>query len=124
MVTQRWAALVCGGRDYKDEEAVYRYLKELAPVAVVEGQAHGADELAGQWARDNGVDLVEVPALWAARGKAAGHRRNAFMLQVLLGTSMALDCAPVVLAFPGGKGTASMVRLARAKDVLVVEIVP
>lgn len=124
MVTQRWVVLVCGGRDYEDEEAVYSHLKELGPSAVVEGKAQGADELAGQWATDNGVDLVEVPALWKARGKPAGHRRNAFMLKVLLGTAWALGYAPVVLAFPGNKGTASMVRLARAKGVLVIEIAP
>lgn len=109
--------LVTGGRAYRDRESVYAALSEgLFPVdkddIVITGGAGGADSLAADWARANGVHLVQMHALWDKYGPAAGPIRNAAMLQLL---------PDVVLAFPGGKGTADMVRRAKDAGLRVIE---
>lgn len=106
-----------GGRDYADRANVSRVLMEIAPGLVIQGGARGADEMARSWAVTNGVHTCEVPALWDNYGKAAGHKRNAVMVE------LCARLGGIVVAFPGGAGTAGCVALARAKglDVRVVE---
>lgn len=111
--------LVTGGRDFADKEPVWLaldyLLDRMTRLTVIQGGATGADELARQWTwgRDS-VSLVTVPANWRKHGKSAGPIRNRVMLE---------QCKPqVVLAFPGGRGTASMVRIARAAGVPVVMV--
>lgn len=111
--------LVCGGRDYADAEALDHVLElafehhgwTAARVILIEGGARGADRLARQWATANGVHCATVPALWASHGKAAGHQRNAAMLELLR--------PDYCIAFPGGAGTADMVRRCQAANVPV-----
>ncbi len=110
--------LVCGGRDYADLEAVKETLYELhdrTPIAaLVQGGAPGADALARLWAWANQVPLHTFAADWKAHGKAAGPIRNQQMLD---------EGKPdLVVAFPGGKGTADMVRRAKAAGVRVLEV--
>ena len=104
--------LVCGGRDYADREFVRRTLDEIHasfPITVlVHGGAHGADMLAEHWAIDRGVTVEPHRADWSRHGKAAGPIRNANMLASGIG---------LVVAFPGGRGTADMVRKAIAVGV-------
>lgn len=112
--------LVCGGRRYSDVGRVRQVLDTLAaqaPVAVVlHGCAGGADSLAGQWARSRGVPEARFPADWDKHGKGAGPIRNQQMLD---------EGKPdVVVAFPGGTGTADMTRRARGAGVRVYEIAP
>lgn len=107
--------LVCGGRYYEDRAAVFAALDAihaLTPIhVIVEGGARGADALAGSWARVREVSNWRVPADWSRHGNAAGMLRNGRMLEM---------CTPdVVLAFPGGAGTADMVRQAKAAGVEV-----
>lgn len=113
--------LVCGGRDYTDSAAVFAELDALlqqhGTLAVIEGGARGADEFAQLWAKDNlrrGVELITVLALWEVHGRAAGPIRNQQMLDE--------QKPDLVLAFPGGRGTADMMRRARAAGVEVREI--
>lgn len=54
------------------------------------------------------VNRMVFPAHWEQEGRAAGPRRN----NRTLGPDL-------VVAFPGGKGTADMVARARAKGVRV-----
>ena len=103
--------IVCGGRDYADKEAITAELSMLPPATViVHGGAQGADTLAGEVAKALGLTVEAHPADWQRWGRGAGPRRNAEMLA--LG-------ADLVLAFPGGRGTADMVRKARAAGVRV-----
>lgn len=109
--------LVCGGRSYSDRQKVYRTLSALdaahGPLEIVEGGASGADTLAQQWAEARGHPTRSFPADWATHGRAAGPIRNEQMLR---------DGRPdLVVAFPGGRGTANMVSLAKAAGVRVVE---
>ena len=110
--------LVCGGRDFKDQTLLNHTLYQLSRAeiitAIIEGNATGADRMAGYWARKNKIDDIKFPADWNAHGRAAGPIRNAKMLK---------EGKPdLVLAFPGGRGTADMVRQARAAGVKVVEV--
>lgn len=102
--------LVCGGRGFEEWSKVHRLLTEAKPTVVIQGGAPGADRLAAKWADINGIPLVTYPALWK-QGKKAGPMRNAFMLA---------DSRPdLVIAFPGGDGTADMVSKAEAAGVPV-----
>jgi hypothetical protein len=111
--------LVCGGRDFDDTESMRDTLGRLhGPfrqiTAIIHGCAHGADTMAGAFARFAGIDEVRFPADWRVHGKAAGPRRNQQMLD---------EGKPdLVVAFPGGKGTADMVRRAKAAGVKVIEV--
>ena len=107
--------LVCGGRDYANATALYQALDALhreQPVTLlIHGAARGADALAASWAASRAIPAHAFPADWAMHGKAAGFRRNEVMLR---------DGRPdLVVAFPGGKGTAHMVGLAKAAGVPV-----
>jgi hypothetical protein len=110
--------LVCGGRDFSNCKLVFDTLNDLSRKEVVdciiEGDAPGADRIAGAWAKRRRVDLKLYPANWAKEGKAAGPRRNQKMLD---------EGKPdLVVAFPGGTGTADMVSRARAANVEVIEV--
>lgn len=112
--------LVCGGRDFRDEKLVMRILdaihQETPITAIIEGGARGADELAYAWARARGLHNQSYPADWRQHGRAAGPMRNRQMLR---------DGNPdMVVAFPGGRGTAHMVGLAKAAGIVVREVSP
>jgi hypothetical protein len=110
--------LVCGGRDFADKVGAYKVLdawhRALGIGVVIEGDARGADRIAGYWARKNRVDNLKFPADWNTLGKAAGAIRNQQMLDEGKPTH--------VLAFPGGRGTADMVRRAKAAGVQVIKV--
>jgi hypothetical protein len=126
--------LVCGGRDFgnldlgmdKIDEWNFMndYLTErLKPsptmpwwpeITIIHGAAKGADLNAHVWAMHQGCKVEQYPANWKAHGRRAGYLRNKQMLE---------EGKPdLVIAFPGGKGTANMVKLAKEAGV-PVEIV-
>lgn len=110
--------LVCGGRDFAGVELLFGALDGIhraRPIMhVVHGTARGADTMAGRWARTNGIAVTSYPADWKRHGKAAGAIRNRVMLKQ--------ENPDVVIAFPGGKGTENMVKIARKAGVEVIEI--
>lgn len=99
--------LVCGGRDYDDADFLRRSLWQLhlQPLfdLVIQGGAKGADQLAEQWCMDHAIPCLCVPAPWPTKGKSAGILRNLRMLEWK---------PDLVVAFPGGNGTAHMARIA------------
>lgn len=101
--------LVCGGRDYDESALIFDVLTQLHnrfPLsAVIQGGAKGADQAAAHWAMLHGIHTLTYPALWRKEGRQAGFLRNARML-----TEGHPDA---VVAFPGGNGTADMVRKAK-----------
>lgn len=110
---------VCGGRDYGDKKTLRAVLDELdvrwGPFKVViHGNAQGADRLADIWAFRNSRLIERFPADWRTHGRAAGPIRNKRMLD---------EGKPdLVVAFPGGHGTANMTKQARAAGVEVIEV--
>jgi len=139
--------LVCGGRDFarfspfrvpshEGSEDEYKFLigklSELlhpydptdvdgskgtwlppSHLTIIAGGAFGADSAAIDWAVVNWVNFEEYPADWDTHGKAAGPIRNQQMLDTGIDK---------VIAFPGGRGTAHMVEIARKAGVEVIEV--
>jgi hypothetical protein len=132
--------LVCGGRDYTDRDHIHNTLCKIdagrGPITcVIHGCATGADNEGMIWAQmmdSLGRSIKHAPfkAAWADLSHpdavirrrrdgtlydaVAGHRRNQRMLD---------EGKPdLVVAFPGGRGTADMVRRAKAAGVEVIEI--
>lgn len=143
--------LVCGGRTYgnvvrtvgnpddeppetqlrlKEYKHVHAVLNELTcqysaeykaddnwlptDIVIIEGGAKGADSAAADFAACSYCQLVEFKAEWDKYGKRAGYLRNKRMLD---------EGKPdLVVAFPGGKGTANMVKLAEEAGVKVIKI--
>ena len=108
--------LVCGGRNYKNQTKVHEVLDSIDPYPflIIQGGARGADSFAKDWAEMNYVQSLTVPANWPKHGKSAGILRNFEMM---------LWKPNIVIAFPGGKGTAHMVSLAKKDpDCLLIEV--
>jgi hypothetical protein len=114
--------LVCGGRDYSNNQMVVACLNAYLndDLVIITGydpddvQFQGADQLAYEWARRQGVPVMTFPAAWRIWGRSAGPRRNARMVW---------DAKPQqALAFPGGNGTADAIAKARAANIPVKEV--
>ena len=128
--------LVCGGRSFNNYDAVFKRLDQLNKMrgpfeAVIHGAAKGADRIAGLWAIKNRVIQEQFPAKWSdlsAPGADirvgvygeynanAGTDRNQLMIDV--------GKPDAVVAFPGGSGTADMVRRAHLAKIEVIRCKP
>lgn len=110
--------IVCGGRDFKDRVLFYRTMARLDNdykfTLVIQGGATGADSLAAEWAQNHGVQMYEYAAQWRLYGKRAGPIRNQTMIDY--------GKPNLVIAFPGGAGTADMVSRARKAEIEVIEV--
>lgn len=107
--------LVCGGRDFNDAALVERTLCGLRPCpeVIISGGAPGADHLAALWAEHYAESEV-YHAEWRRYGNRAGPIRNQRMID---------EGKPdLVVAFPGGRGTADMVRRAERHGIPVMNI--
>jgi hypothetical protein len=110
--------LVCGGRDFEDRVLFDRIMGGMArpgeKLFIIAGGARGADYMAESWAKAKGHEFQEYRADWPQHGKAAGPIRNQQMLD---------EGRPdLVVAFPGGAGTADMVARAKNDGVQVIRI--
>ncbi len=117
--------LVCGGRDYSNVERLYKVLdwvdgswesaESTGPIStIISGHARGADQLAEKYANEKNIPLEIYPAQWDVHGKSAGVIRNQEMLDEGL--------PDLVVAFPGGKGTAHMVKIAQKANVMMLQV--
>lgn len=110
--------LVCGGRDYEDYDRLEDELNLLerayGSLTIISGCARGADTLAIRYAEKYNDPLERYPAKWHQYGNRAGPIRNQQMLD---------EGKPdIVVACPGGTGTAHMVSIAKKAGVEVIEI--
>ena len=110
-----YIVLVTGGRDYADRAHVFSTLDNIRTykpgMCVVQGNARGADAHAVAWCKKNGVPCFSCDAHWDYYGNRAGGLRNGWMLDY-----MDVD---VCVAFPGGTGTANMVRKANEAGIQI-----
>jgi hypothetical protein len=101
--------LVTGGRDFTDYDLVIDRMDFVcskfpgATIEIVHGGARGADHLVGAYSKMRGYKTTTFMAEWDIYGKAAGPVRN---------TQMIATKPTLVVAFPGGRGTADMCRKA------------
>jgi hypothetical protein len=117
--------LVCGGRDFTDYLHFAREMNAIRDEhggfsAIIHGAAKGADWCAHLYAnaagcKANGVEEWSFPADWKTHGRVAGPLRNARMI--------AEGRPDLVIVFPGGRGTADMVRKALAAGI-PIHVVP
>lgn len=137
--------LVCGGRDfskipsrdsrfYQDKVKEYQFVMNVlhgvvcncsknwnpddnwlpTDITIISGAAKGVDTTAIDYSVVNYTQLLTFPADWETHGKRAGYLRNKRMLE---------EGKPdLVVAFPGGKGTAMMVDIAEKAGVTVFRI--
>jgi hypothetical protein len=106
--------IITGGRDYDDWAMLQEVLNFIDPDLVVQGGASGADKMALQWAEYNKKELLTFNADWDKHGRAAGPIRNREMLKA--------HPEGVVVAFPGGKGTADCVRAAFERNMVILQV--
>lgn len=111
--------IVTGGRDFVDKDYVFKILSQIHSITpiteLVHGGAPGADSLAGQWAIANQIPCTVFKADWKQFGGEAGPKRNRQMAEY------GADC---VIAFPGGRGTADMIRKATKANINVRKFDP
>lgn len=127
--------LVCGGRDFGEcrsnsgktiAQATHElhfmlgHLKALHAeynfTHLIHGGAFGADYIADHWARYHQppIPVTCYAADWLTWGKAAGTIRNQQMLD---------EGKPqLVVAFPGGRGTTHMLRIAKEQGFPTREV--
>ncbi len=80
---------------------------------VISGTAKGMDTIGESWAAWRRVPVQRIPADWGSWGRSAGPRRN--------GRMVAMADALVCL-HDGGPGSADVMRQAREKGLVVVEL--
>jgi hypothetical protein len=105
--------IICGGRDFKGRPDHIRWLNELDNVSlfhtIISGGARGADKFGEFWGWCREKRVVVVPADWDVHGKAAGPYRNQAMIDN--------HHPDLVVAFPGGRGTADMINRAEMAGI-------
>ncbi len=136
--------VISGGRDFTDRDVIFAWLDrfhaETPITAVIEGgqrkwdkkeRRHigGIDFFAHEWAKARGIEVITVEAnwndlsqggqqRWYSNGRkidlSAGPRRNAKMAREFGATKL--------LAFPGGRGTGSMIWEAKLAGLDILEI--
>jgi hypothetical protein len=118
--------LVCGARTWTDaallaeavEQTVAEHGQDRPGVVLIEGDARGADRLAGALAKARGWALEVYPADWQRHGRAAGMRRNTRMLRQGR-PERVIACTDDLAA---SRGTADMVQRARAAGLPVLVV--
>lgn len=109
--------LICGGRDFTDIEyaiPLFQAVHNTSPVSqLICGMARGGDTLGKLWANEVDIPVAEFHPDWDTHGRRAGRLRNQRMLD---------EGQPnLVLALPGGTGTAHMVDISKSAGIPVLE---
>jgi len=110
--------VVTGSRHQHDMAFIWTELDRIhaqTPITrLAHGNCRGTDWICKNWADNRGVLAVAYEAKWNQFGPAAGPIRNEEMLS--------LEQPTLVLAFDGGVGTKSCVKLARQRGLAVRHI--
>ncbi|MCT0230977.1 DUF2493 domain-containing protein [Synechococcus sp. CS-1324] len=129
-----------GGRDlaWPDQRVAAELLARSGGRLVhllLHGGARGADAAIARAAHQLGWSALVMPAEWRRHGRAAGPIRNRELIELAVAravahTSPGVSTSVLVVAFPGGPGTASLVQQARRMasrspvPIAVVEVSP
>lgn len=115
------AIVFTGSRDYKDEHTFNRVatmLEQIEGWTPYVGCAKGLDKMVRERWKDT---HVEFKASWTSLGPSAGPERNNRMLTSALDT-FGDRRTVLVVAFPGGPGTANCVKRARDLGLTVFRV--
>lgn len=107
--------IIAGSRDFTDRtilhRAIHYFQLDTAKITTVLcGCARGMDALGAQWAQENGIEVETFPADWERYGPSAGPRRN---------RTMARQADALLLVHKDGRGSRSMLREARKRNLMV-----
>ncbi len=108
--------LVCGSRHFNDQEYLDFVLDHYIITEIISGTARGADTMGEVYARKNNIPVLRFPALWELHGKRAGPIRNSQMLR---------EGQPdmvVGFLYEGSRGTADMIKKAKAAQISTIVI--
>jgi hypothetical protein len=119
-------AVVTGGRDFNDRVAVFNALGLLNAACEIVSVAHGAcpvgtggaDWLADDWAREMRKPCVPYPPD-PRNGAQRFAARNKRMINSMTRESVEMDARALLVAFPGGRGTAMTERIAREAGIRI-----
>lgn len=114
--------IVTGGRNYDNYENVKQILGLFDVYKIYMGDAAGADMNAVKWASIENVRHKIFVADWKKHNKAAGPLRNALMLDTALKENGGISDGLILIAFPGGRGTANCVAQALKRAITVLEV--
>jgi hypothetical protein len=107
---------IIGSRNFTDWERFQSSMSglNLTPTVIISGGAKGADSLAEQWARLNGIATEVFLPDWKRYGRGAGMIRN----------QQIIDSCDIVVAFWDGSspGTRNSIGLAKQKGIPVIHI--
>lgn len=115
-------AIVTGGREYRDRAMVEVVLNDVDPSQIWHGGARGADKFAAEYAETWGIHTSVCDADWKKHGRAAGPIRNQHMIASAVALRSSFGAEFIVIAFPGGRGTADCVKRARLAGLDVLEV--
>ncbi len=112
--------VITGGRDYKvtdsDLERLFEIIAyemgEHADIEIIHGGARGVDTDVAREIKlaDSTIKITPMRASWLRYGRSrAGFIRNQAMI----------DIGDMLIAFPGGNGTADCVKRARTKGIRI-----
>ncbi|HMV01726.1 MAG TPA: SLOG family protein [Chitinophagales bacterium] len=73
--------IIAGSRIINDYDLVKIAIRDsgFTITKVISGCANGVDKLGEKWAKENGIEINQYPALWDQYGKSAGYHRNELM---------------------------------------------
>ena len=108
-------------RDYQNHSIISQAMwwntlggmHEPLSVAVCNGGAKGADSLVREWCKQHGIHCFLLEPLFGRYRRPAGPIRNEMMLDIIRPN--------LLIAFPGGSGTAGTIKLAQEKRIKVVK---
>ena len=105
---------VIGSRTFDNYKLLKETLDSLKIDLIVSGGAKGADSLAEQYAKENGIETIIHQAEWEKFGRKAGPIRNEYIIRD----------SDIVVAFWNGKstGTYHSINLAKkaGKELLII----
>lgn len=120
--------LVTGGRHYSKVETlseVLTWYHKRQPVnLVIHGACYlgGADQLAENWAKVNHVPYLGIPAGDLIVNPSKGPLRNEAMAKIARGIGEQMGWPVRCVAFPGGRGTESMCKIAEEHGIKVKRV--
>jgi YspA, cpYpsA-related SLOG family len=80
-------------------------------ITIISGAARGADQLGERYAKERGIQLIQMPADWNQYGKSAGYKRNEQM------AAIATHC--IVFWDGESRGTKHMIDLAKQYNLKI-----
>lgn len=105
--------IIAGSRSCEDPSSVYRAVDEskFNITTVISGTARGVDIIGEEWAIENNVPLIRMPANWTHYGRSADKIRN---------VEMALLADALIAVWDGvSPGTGHMIDVARARGLQI-----